>query len=306
MMPEPSPTTWMLDGHDLEVRHPDKILWPDDVITREDLLAYYQEIAPVMLLHLLDRPVTLRTYPDGIEGQSFYQRDMPDHAPPWLRTADYTGQSTTRTIQVPLIDNAAGLVLFANSGAIEFHGWSARAPHLDQPDQAIFDLDPGESATFADVLQAALLVREALEQEGVQGYPKTSGRSGLHIHVPLAPGASYPEVRAWVKRLAEKLESGSGGLIAVARRATHRGGQVTIDYAQNSIARNTAAPYTVRAAPGATVASPVSWQEVVDGAVRPGDFTLRTMPERVAAQGDLLAPVLNGGHHVPPPEDDQE
>lgn len=306
MMPEPGPTPWTLDGHDLEVQHPDKILWPGEEITRGDLLAYYRDIAPVMLPHLSDRPVTLRTYPDGIDGASFYQRDMPDHAPPWLRAADYTGQSTTRTIQVPLIDNAAGLVWFVNSGAIEFHGWSARTPHLDQPDQAIFDLDPGESATFADVLQAALLVREALEQQDLQGYPKTSGRRGLHIHVPLAPGAGYPEVRAWVKRMAEQLESGLGDLIAVARGATHRGGQVTIDYAQNSIARNTAAPYTVRAAPGATVASPLSWQEVEDGAVRPGDFTLRTMPERVAAQGDLLAPVLNGGQHVPRPEPDQE
>jgi bifunctional non-homologous end joining protein LigD len=280
-------------------------LWPEDGVTREDLLAYYQDIAPVMLPHLADRPVTLRTYPEGIDGPSFYKRDLPENAPPWLRAVDYTGQSTTRTIQVPLIDDAAGLVWFANTGTIEFHGWSARAPHLDQPDQAIFDLDPGESATFADVLQAALLVREALDQDGVQGYPKTSGRQGMHVHVPLAPGATYPEVRAWVKRIAERLEASHDGLVAVARGATHRGESVTIDYAQNSIARNTAAPYTVRAARGATVAAPLSWQEVEDGAVRPGDFTLRTMRERVATHGDLLAPVLQGGQHLPSLEHDQ-
>jgi bifunctional non-homologous end joining protein LigD len=304
-MPENTPTIWTLDGHDLELNHPGKALWPEEGITREELLAYYRDIAPVMLPHLGDRPVTLRTYPEGIDGPSFYMRDMPEHAPPWLHAVDYTGQSTTRTIQVPLIENAAGLVWFTNAGTIEFHGWSARAPLLDQPDQAIFDLDPGESATFADVLRAALLVREALHADGVQGYPKTSGRHGLHVHVTLAPGARYPDVRAWVKSVAERLEANHAGLIAVARGATHRGESITIDYAQNSVARNTASPYTVRATPGATVAAPLSWEEVEDGAVRPGDFTLRTMRERVAAHGDLLAPALHGDQHLPPPEHEQ-
>jgi bifunctional non-homologous end joining protein LigD len=298
-MPESDPITWTLDGHGLELNHPDRILWPDDGITREDLMAYYRDIAPLMLPHLADRPVTLRTYPEGIDGPSFYKRDLPENAPSWLRAVDYTGQSTTRTIQVPLIDNAAGLTWFANTGTIEIHAWTARAPRLDQPDQAIFDLDPGESATFADVLRAALLVREALDQDGLRGYPKTSGRQGMHVHVPLASGAGYPEVRAWVKSVAERLEANHNGVIAVARGATHRGESVTIDYAQNSIARNTAAPYTVRAAPGATVAAPLSWQEVEDGTVRPGDFTLRTMPARVATHGDLLAPVLQGGQSLP-------
>lgn len=298
-MPENDPVTWTLDGHDLDLNHPDRILWPEDGVTRESLLAYYRDIAPVMLPHLAERPVTLRTYPEGIDGPSFYKRDLPENAPSWLRAVDYTGQSTTRTIQVPLIDNAAGLVWFANTGTIEIHAWTACAPHLDQPDQAIFDLDPGESTTFAHVLHAALLVREALAEDGLQGYPKTSGRQGMHIHVPLDPGASYPEVRAWVKGLAERLEADHDGLIAVARGATHHGESVTIDYAQNSIARNTAAPYTVRAAPGTTVAAPLSWQEVEDGMVRPGDFPLRTMQARVATYGDLLAPVLRGGQHLP-------
>ncbi|MEZ4562151.1 MAG: non-homologous end-joining DNA ligase [Thermomicrobiales bacterium] len=298
-MPERNPIIWTLDGHDLELNHPDKVLWPADGITREDLLAYYRDIAPVMLPHLSDRPVTLRTYPEGITGPAFYKRDLPAHAPPWLRVADYTGKSTTRTIQVPLIDNAAGLAWFVNSGTIEFHGWSARAPLLNQPDQAIFDLDPGESATFAEVLQAALLVREALAQEGMLAYPKTSGRRGLHLHVPLAAGASYPEVRAWVKRVAEQLEAHHAGLVAVARGATHLGQSVTIDYAQNSIARNTASPYTVRAAPGATVAAPLTWPEVEEGAVQPGDFTLHTMRARVATHGDLLAGALRGDQRRP-------
>lgn len=305
-MAENNHLTWVLDGRDVTLLHPARVLWPADGITREDLVAYYRDIAPIMLPHLAERPVTLRLYPEGIDGPSYYKRDLPDNAPPWLRAVDYTGQSTSRTIQVPLVDNAAGLVWFANTGTIEFHGWSARAPHLDQPDQAIFDLDPGESATFADVLRAALLVHEALGQEGVQGYPKTSGRHGLHVHVPLAPGASFLEARTWVKRVAERLETSHDGLIAVARGATHRGERVTIDYAQNSIARNTAAPYTVRAAPGATVAAPVTWQEVEDGAVRPGDFTLHTMRERVATHGDLMSALLHSGQRIPPLCRDQE
>ena len=298
-MRETDTTEWHLNGHAVHVSHPNKLYWPEDGISKGDLLAYYRDLAPVMLPYFAGRPVTLRMYPEGIDGASFYQRDLPERAPSWFRSADYTVQAHGGTIQLPLIDNAAGLVWLANEGCIEFHLWSSREPALDQPDQAVFDLDPGDEATFGDVLQAALWLREELARDGLRGYPKTSGRHGLHVHVPLAPGHDYATVRNWVKEVAERLEEAHGDQIAVARGATHQGDKVTIDYAQNSIARTMAAPYTARAVQGATVAAPLRWEEVAAKKARPSDFTLRTMPDRVQAVGDLFAPILQGGQRLP-------
>lgn len=298
-MTKATSSAWTLDRHTVPVSHLDKLYWPQDQISKGDLLAYYRDTAPVMLPYFAGRPVTLRTFPEGIDGDSFYQRDLPQHAPPWFRSIDYRVQSHGGTIQLPLIDDAAGLVWLANEGCIEFHLWSSRERNLNEPDQAVFDLDPGDEATFDDVLKAALLLREELERQGLQGYPKTSGRHGLHVHVPLAPGHAYATVRSWVKEVAERLEETYGELIAVARGATHRGDRVTFDYAQNSIARTMAAPYTARAVAGATVAAPLRWQEIVAGDVRPGDFTMRTMARRLEDVGDLFAPILQGRQRLP-------
>jgi bifunctional non-homologous end joining protein LigD len=298
-MPEESSTTWRLGGREVRVTSLDKSYWPQDGLTKGDLLAYDRDMAPVMLPYFAGHPVTLRVFPEGIDGESFYQRDLAERTPGWMRHVDYAVQSRERTIQLPLIDDAAGLVWFANEGSIEFHLWSSRLPKLDEPDQAVFDLDPGDEASFAGVLQTAIHLREELERQGLRGYAKTSGRQGVHIHVPLAPGHPYPAVRAWVKAVAERLEEANPRLIAVARGATHEGNKVTIDYAQNSVARTMAAPYTVRAAPKAPVAAPVTWEEVAAGRIRPTDFTLRTMPGRLREVGDLFAPVLRGDQRLP-------
>ena len=297
-MSDRTATTWRLDDHQVDVSHLDKVYWPEDGFTKGDLLAYDRDMAPVMLAHFAGRPVTLRCFPEGVTGASFYQRDLPERAPAWLRSVDYAVQSAGRTIQLPLIDDAAGSVWLANEGCIEFHLWSSRLPDLRMPDQAVFDLDPGDAVTFAAVRETALLLGDELERLHLRGYPKTSGRHGMHVHVPLAPGHEYPQVRAWVKAVAERLEEVHPERIAVARGATHEGDRVTIDYAQNSIARTMAAPYTVRAVPGAPVAAPLTWDEVAAGGFHPADFDLRTMPERVRDVGDLFAPVLEKGDWV--------
>jgi bifunctional non-homologous end joining protein LigD len=225
---------------------------------------------------------------------------MPAGAPSWLRKVDYDPESTDKVIQLPLIDNEAGMLWFANEGCIEFHLWASRALHLTQPDMAILDLDPGDQADFAQVVQAALRVCDVLEQNGLRSCPKTSGGRGLHVYLPLASGHSFDAVRSWVKDVAEQLSAKYPDLIAVAHGATHRGRQVTVDYAQNSIGRNTAAPYTLRALPGAPVSAPLTWDEVEAGRIRPADLTLRTMPGRVAEKGDLFAEVLQGDQRLPP------
>lgn len=292
--------TWQVDSYALVVSNLQKVFWPEDHLTKEDMLRYYQTVAPTMLLYLKDRPVTLRVFPDGIHGFSYYRRDAPEHAPTWLRSMDYQPETSERVIQLPLIDHAASLLWLANEGAVEFHSWASCVTNLTQPDVAILDLDPGDQATFRDVLQAALRVRKAMEALNLHSYPKTSGGRGIHVYLPLDSGHTFEEVRAWVRVLAERLATSYPELIAVAHGATHRGGQVTIDHAQNSIGRNTAAPYTLRARPGAPVSAPLTWSEVETGQMHPLDLTLRTLPERLQKVGDLFAAVLRGGQRLPP------
>ncbi len=295
-----STTTWQFDGRSIQVSHLEKRYWPESGVTKEDLLRYYLHTAPVLLPHLQDRPVTLRLFPDGVQGFSYWRREPPEHAPAWLRSVSYRPKTTGQMILLPLIDDTAGLLWLANQGCVEFHTWGAQVPNLAQPDQVIFDLDPGSEATFAEVLQAALRVREALERLGVRGYAKTSGGRGLHIYLPLAPGQTFASVRVWVKALAQQLASASPDLIALAHGPTHRGRQVTIDDAQNSIGRNTAAPYTLRAHPHAPVSAPLSWEEIEAGRFSPRDLTIQSVPERVRRLGDLFAPVWKAGQHLPP------
>jgi bifunctional non-homologous end joining protein LigD len=298
-MPASSATTWSLAGRKLRVTSLEKPYWPDDGLSKGDLLAYYREMAPILLPYLAERPVTPVVFPRGINGPKYYRRDRPDSAPEWVRSAEYQTATNQHLIQVLLIDDEAGLIWLANTGAIEVHLWGARLPDLSVPDMVVFDLDPGDEATFEDVLQAAGILHEHLDQLGLRSYPKTSGGDGLHVFLPLAPGHTFEVVRDWVRRMAEGLEAAHPKLIAVAHGSTHRGKHVTVDHAQNSVGRNTAAPYTVRARPGAPVSTPLTWDEVEDGKLRPGDLTMKTVPRRLEKLGDLYAPVLAGDQKLP-------
>ena len=294
-----SSETWQPGNQAVQVSHLEKIYWPQMGFTKGDLLQYYRQIAPVALPYLKDRPVTLRVYPRGIEEASYYLRDCPKDAPAWLRRFDYRPKTFSHTVPLPLIDTVAGLLWFANQGAIEFHLWGSHLPDLTRPDLAIFDLDPGETASFDAVREAALRLHDALEQEGVRGYPKTSGGGGLHVFVPLALRQTFEQVRAWVKAMGQRLESNYPELIALARGATHRGGLVTIDYAQNSVGRNTAIPYTLRARQAhPTVSTPLTWEELEEGGLHPAELTPQIVLERVGRLGDLFAPVLQGDQHI--------
>jgi bifunctional non-homologous end joining protein LigD len=293
---------WRLDGRDLELGRLDESLWPESGLSKGDLLAYYRDLAPTMLPYFADRPATLFECRGGVAGHCFYRRDLPDGAPSWLRRVGYrpASRATGPETQLPLVDDAAGLIWLANAGTIEFHLWTARAPDLTRPDQVVFDLDPGEGATFAQALEAALLLHETLTDLGVHGCAKTSGGRGMQAAFALTPGPSYADVRGWVKSVAERLAAARPDLIATQGGATHRGSRVTVDYAQNSIGRNTAAPYTVRSRPGAPVSTPVSWDEVRAGRIDPAEFNLRTVPARVAKVGDLFRAALGPGQALPP------
>ena len=288
-----SAETWHLDNQMVQVTHLEKVYWPQTGFTKGELLDYYRQIAPVLLPYLKDRPVTLRMYPQGVEGTSYYLRDCPADAPKWLRRVPYQPKTVSHSVPLPLIDTVAGLLWFANQGAIEVHLRGSRTPDLTQPDLAIFDLDAGSTASFDAIREAALRLHDALANAGVRGYPKTSGGGGLHVFVPLAPGYSFERVRQWVKAMGQELASKYPDLIAPARGATHEGGRVTVDYAQNSLGRNTAAPYTLRAHPDhPTVSTPLTWEELDAGTIHPAILTPQVVLERLHRMGDLFSPVL--------------
>ena len=211
--PEPLPAkragpAWRLtaDGHELRLSNLDKVYWPDDGYTKGDLLAYYWNVASLLLPHLRDRPETLLRMPDGIAGEAFYEKQVPGHAPAWLPTAPVPHGDPARTpTDFVLINDRASLLYVVNLGCIELHPLHARAGSLERPEFALFDLDPFPPYTFADVRAVAQLVKVVLDQLGLRGYPKTSGATGMQVMVPLAPLHPWADVRAFVERVGRLL-----------------------------------------------------------------------------------------------------
>ncbi|UAM98568.1 non-homologous end-joining DNA ligase [Polaribacter litorisediminis] len=291
------PIIWNVRGYELQITHPNKVYWPKEGYTKLDILQYYFDMAPTLLPYFKDRPVTLHYFPKGIEELSFYKRNFEDEEEDenLFHTIAYEEISQDKTIRVPLIDSAAGLLFFASRGGFEFHLWSSKATNYSYPDMAIFDFDVNENVAFETVLQAASYLNELLNSMNLKSYPKTTGGSGLHVYVPIVPKYSFKEVREWVKRINDTLAKKYPNLITTQKKSkkTHISNKVTVDYLQNVISRNTAAPYTVRAYPNAPVSAPLTWKEVKNGGFLPKDFNIKTMPKRVEKLGDLFSEVLS-------------
>lgn len=283
------------------VTHPDKVLWPEDGITKGDLIAYYREMAPVILPHVRGRPLVMRPFPRGIHGPAYYRQTLPKSAPAWLPRFRHVAKADGHANEMPVIDDLSALLWLANQAAIEVHPWLSRVDRPEQPDFVVFDLDIERPENFPIALRVALLLYEALARIGVRSYAKTSGGDGVHVYVPIAPGPRYEETRAWAQAVAETLERARPDLVTTRLRRDGREEAVLVDYAQNALGRTTVAVYSVRPRPGAPVSTPLTWDEVAAGAVRPGDFTMRTVLERVRRLGDLFAPVLAGGQRLPAP-----
>ncbi len=285
---------WEIEGHQIEIKYPNKLYWPKNNITKLELVSYYKSIADIMMPYLANRPVTLHYFPRGIEKISFYKRDFSQPIDGLIDTFDYHEISQDKIINVPIIENTAGIIYLASKGCIEFHTWASKIPDYQYPDWAIFDLDISENTTFSKVLEAALLLHNHLNEIGVQGFAKTTGGSGIHVYVPIKNKYSYKQVKNWVVDISDKLSEKYPNLIANAKkeRKTHSGDKVVIDYLQNVITRNTACIYTARAHDFATVSTPVTWEEVEKGNIRPTDFTIKTVPKRIAEKGDLFKELL--------------
>ena len=282
----------------VHVSNPDKVLWPEAGFTKADLAAYYRSVAEAILPHLAGRPVTLRRFPDGVEGWGWYQTNCRS-APDWIPTADVPGRDGA-VFRMCLLDTTESLVWAASMGAIELHPLLARVPELDRPTTLVFDLDPGPPADVLDCCAIALALRKRLAGVGLASFAKTTGSVGLHVYVPLDTPVTYGETRRFARALAESLDDPR--VVTVQKRSA-RAGKVLVDWVQNDAMRSTVAPYSVRAVPWPTVSTPVTWEEVSDALARRRaellTFTTETALERVERLGDLFRPVLELEQRLP-------
>jgi bifunctional non-homologous end joining protein LigD len=268
------------------ITHPEKVLFPDDGITKGELAAYYEMIAPLMLPHIRSRPVTMQRYPRGIGAQSFWQKDVSKGFPPWLERVEVPKKDGT--VNHPIVTDTRSLLWLANQNSITPHVWTSRAPDLYHPDVCIFDLDPSEDDPEA-VRGAALALRDLLDEVGLPSWVKTSGSKGFHLAVPLDGKANHGEVSRFAHAVGQLLVTRHPKQLTQEFSKADRRGRILVDTGRNAYGATFAAAYAVRAKPGAPVSAPCSWEEVERGAVDPRTFTVRTMARRAAKAGDLWA-----------------
>jgi bifunctional non-homologous end joining protein LigD len=295
--PAPLPATragdaWRLeaDGRELRVSNLDKLYWPDDGITKGDLLAYYWNVAGLLLPHLHDRPLTMKRMPNGLAGEPFYEKQVPAHAPEWLPTAAVPTEEDSRVVEFVLAQDLASLLYVVNLGCIEMHPLHSRAGSLDRPDYAFFDLDPFQPYTYEDVRTVAKLIKVVLDGLGLRGYPKTSGATGMQVFVPLDGTHTHTDAREFVERVGRLVVRAYPEKATMAWPVADRAGKIFIDHQMNRSGANIASVYSLRPLPRAPVSTPLDWEEL-DQDLEPEDFRIDNVWDRFA-DGDRFAPVL--------------
>ncbi len=272
-------------GIQVELSHLEKVFFPDDGISKGDLVAYYEAMAPRIIGYLKDRPLVMDRYPDGITGHRLVQKNVPEYFPGWITRAEVKKQGGV--VHQVICDKPATLVYLANQACIELHVFLSGLAALDRPDQLVFDLDPPDEAGFELARRHALALRELLEGDlGLATFVKTTGGRGLHVHVPLRPEADFDTVRGFARDVATRLASRFPDELTVEPRKEARGRRLYLDIMRNAYAQTVVAPYSVRGRPGAHVATPLHWAEVEDANLSPGQFTMRTLPAELERRGD--------------------
>jgi bifunctional non-homologous end joining protein LigD len=277
----------------------DRVLWPASGFTKGQMIDYYEQVAPLILPHLRGRPLTLGRFPAGVEGPAFAQTECRGR-PAWVRTEPVRLRSGEVRRQC-VVDDLDSLLWVANLGSIELHAFPSRGGRLEEPAFVVLDLDPGPGAALVDCCRVAVLVRSALEEARLRGYPKTSGGLGLHVYAPLDPGHSFEAARTFARELAARLAAEHPEAITDRRERARRGGRVLIDWMPNAPRALTVVPYSLRAADHPSVSAPLQWAEVEAGDAARLRLAPGAVVERGRRLGDLFAPVLEGGQHLPGP-----
>lgn len=294
---------WEVAGHAVRLTNLDKVLFPasDDhpAYTKRDLVRYYARIAPVMVPHLDGRAINMLRFPDGVAKEGFWHKAAPEHAPDWMRRWEYERASRGTTRWYFVVDSTAALVWMANFGVIELHPWTSTTDDPTAPSYALVDLDPGERTTFDELLVLARLHRTALDHLGVVGFPKVTGKRGIQIWIPIRAGYTFEETTAWVERLSRTVGAIVPELVSWSWATKERKGLARLDFTQNALNKTLVAPYSVRAAVGAPVSMPISWDELDDPALAPDRWTIADAVERVERTGDLFASIADEAQELP-------
>jgi bifunctional non-homologous end joining protein LigD len=295
--------TWTVFGRELRVTNLDKVLFPrrgkQRPVTKRDLVRYAAQIAPTLLPYLAGRALNMHRFPGGAQEKGFWHKELPSHAPDWVPRWDNPAAAEGETRTYLVVDDPAALVWAANFGALEWHAWTSRVDHPQQPTYALIDLDPGEKTTWDDLLVLARLHRTALEHVGVVGRPKLTGRRGIQIWIPISRGPSFAETRGWVEQLSKSVGAVLPELVSWKWQRSDRSGLARLDYTQNALNKTLVAPYSPRPAPGAPVSAPIDWDELDDPKLTPDAFTIRTVLDRIRTRGELFRDVLNADQKLP-------
>lgn len=295
--------TWVVGGREVRVTNLDKVLFGarngEDPVTKRDLLRYHVQVAPILLPYLADRGLTVQRFPNGIEAKGFWQKDLPGHAPDWIRRWTYHHRSEGPKDYV-VADDAATLAWLAQEAAIELHPWTSTTEFPDRPSYALIDIDPGPDTTWDEVLVIARQYRAALDHLGVRGHPKVTGKRGIQVWIGIAHGPTFDDTRDWVEGLSRAVGASVPDLVSWEWAKRARKGKARLDYTQNALNKTLVAPYSARPAPGAPVSMPIRWDELDDPELRPDRWTLRTAMGRIDEVGDPFSGVLTDRQVLPP------
>jgi bifunctional non-homologous end joining protein LigD len=299
----PTEGAWDIGGQAVRLTNLDKVLFPardpdPAPITKRDLIRYYTTVAGVLIPHLRHHGLTLQRFPDGVARPGFWQKDLPSHTPSWISRRQLVDSEGPK--QYVVVDRVATLAWLAQEAAIEMHPWTASIEAPDRPRYALIDIDPGESTTWDEVLVLARLFRTALGHLGVIGLPKTTGKRGIQVWIPISDRYTFDETRRWVEELSRAIGQTVPDLVSWAWTKRDRSGRARLDYTQNAPVRTLVAPYSVRPATGAPVSAPLSWEELEDPDLAPDGWTVRSLPQRLGAVGDLFAPAASIRQELPP------
>lgn len=282
---------------EVKLTNPDRLYWPRDGLTKSDLAAYYEAVSEPLLRALADRPLALEHWPKGIDEPSWYQQNIGNEAEPWMRLVQTPTRTSKRDVRHLIADRPETLRWLAQMSVLTIHMWSSRAQSLTQPDWVIFDLDPADGRGFDQTIEPALALRTLLEALSIPSVPKTSGKRGLHVLVPLKAGHTHEDAVAFALEIGAAVAKVLPG-VTLERARAKRNGRLYLDCLQNGYGKTVVAPYTPRGIDGASVSAPLRWSEIGPG-LDPREFTIRTMPERLAKEGDLFRPVLEQGIRLP-------